>query len=188
MLLKVSDCILVMIDLQTRLMPAMQHGSKTIQYAHALTKAAKALGVPVITTEHYPDKIGHTVDALADTKGVVVEKTTFSAAKEPLFMKVLTQLIETTYRTKLLFFGAETHVCVLQSLLETAEVLNDRVTCCLIQDACASRKEMDYRIGIKRAEQNNIKLLSTEMVLFEWLESGENPQFKEIIQIVKPLA
>lgn len=179
MLMKASECVLVIIDIQAKLMSALMNPDSMIQRAHALAKAAQLLGVPVITTEHYPDKIGTTVTELDGLTGTIIHKQTFSAAREPSFLAALPKTPKT-----LLFLGSETHVCVLQSLLET-DMLTDH-ECYLVTDACNSRSPINFEAALKRVEQQGIGLLSTEMVLFEWLESGENPHFKEIHSLLKP--
>lgn len=178
MLIKASDCVLVIIDIQSKLMPAMMNPQAMIQRVQALAKAAELLGIPVITTEHYADKIGGTVPELQGLTGTVVHKKTFSAAREESFLQVLPNTPKT-----LLFVGAETHVCVLQSLIET-DLQTDH-QCYLIADACNSRTVANYEAAIRRVEQQGIGVLSTEMVLFEWLESGEHPHFREVLGLLK---
>ena len=179
MLMRASDCVLIIIDIQAKLMPALLNPESMIQRAYALAKAAQLLGVPVITTEHYADKIGATVSDLDGLTGTLVHKKTFSAAREQSFLQALPKESK-----NLLFTGSETHVCVLQSLLET-DMLTDH-QCYLVSDACNSRSQTNFDAALRRVEQQGIGLLSTEMVLFEWLESGDNPHFKEIHNLLKP--
>lgn len=178
MLIKAEESVLVIIDIQSKLMPAMMNPQAMIQRVQALAKAAQLLGVPVITTEHYAEKIGGTVEELQGLLGTVVHKKTFSAAREESFLKALPSTPKT-----LLFVGSETHVCVLQSLLET-DLLSDH-QCYLVADACNSRTQDNFDAAVRRVEQAGIGLLSTEMVLFEWLEHGDHPHFKEIHSLLK---
>ena len=179
MLIQADNCVLIIIDIQTKLMPALMNPEAMIQRAYALAKSAQLLDVSVITTEHYADKIGSTVSDLDGLTGTVIHKKTFSAAREPSFLQALPKESK-----NLLFIGSETHVCVLQSLLET-DMLTDH-QCYLITDACNSRSQTNFDAALKRIEQQGIGLLSTEMVLFEWLEIGDNPHFKEIHSLLKP--
>lgn len=185
LLLKTEECIFVMIDIQTKLMAAIHHADKVIQYAEALLKTAQLLNIPVITTEHYPEKIGSTVAELCPYRGEVVTKTTFSAAREEVFLATLKKISEAGHRHQVLFFGCETHVCVLQSLLDTVQLGSYR--CHLIVDACGSRKEIDKSLAVSRAEKAGVSMLSTEMVLFECLESGAHPHFKAMMSLIKSL-
>lgn len=185
MLLKTEDCIFVMIDMQTKLIPAIDGADYVMQAAYALLKTANALSIPVITTEHYPEKIGSTAHQLIPYQGEMISKTTFSAMREPAFLKALQKISEAGYRRKLLFFGCEAHVCVLQSVLE-AQILGD-YQCYLVVDACGSRKATDKSVALARAEKEGVSLLTTEMVLFECLESGEHPHFKEVMRLIKNL-
>lgn len=174
-----------MIDIQAKLIPAIEGASHVMQAAYALLKTANALSIPVITTEHYPEKIGNTAPQLIPYQGEVISKTTFSAMREMAFLNALQKLSAAGHRRKLLFFGCETHVCVLQSVLE-AQAQGD-YQCYLVVDACGSRKATDKSIALARAEKAGVSLLTTEMVLFECLESGEHPHFKEVMQLIKPL-
>ncbi|MDY3330669.1 MAG: isochorismatase family protein [Pelistega sp.] len=185
MLLKTEECIFVMIDIQTKLMTAIDSADKVIQCAEALVKTAQLLNIPVITTEHYPEKIGSTVTELSPYRGEVVNKTTFSAVRESIFVETLHKISEAGHRHQVLFFGCETHVCVLQSLLDTVQLGNYQ--CHLIVDACGSRKDSDKTLALTRAKRAGVSLLSTEMVLFECLESGEHPHFKAVMKLIKSL-
>lgn len=178
MLINPSESVLVIIDVQSKLMSAMMNPAAMIQRIHALAKAAQLLGIPVVTTEHYADKIGSTVDDLQGLTGQVIYKKTFSAARETSYLEVLPRTPKT-----LLFTGAETHVCVLQSLIET-EVWTDH-QCYLVSDACNSRTPDNFNSALERAKQHGIGVVSTEMVLFEWLESGDHPHFREILSLLK---
>lgn len=174
-----------MIDIQAKLIPAIDDANHVMQAAYALLKTADVLSIPVITTEHYPEKIGGTALQLIPYQGEVISKTTFSAMREPAFFKTLQKISEAGHRRKLLFFGCEAHVCVLQSVLE-AQALGD-YQCYLVTDACGSRKASDKAVALARAEKVGVSLLTTEMVLFECLESGEHPHFKEVMSLVKGL-
>jgi len=185
MLLRAQDCIVVMIDHQEKLMPSMMNVQQVLANSLAILKATDLFKIPVITTEHYPDKIGKTISDLYAYRGEVIEKKTFSAAKEHGFIQKLAEISQHTKRTHLLFIGCETHVCVLQSLLGIHE--QNHYQCYLVVDACGSRKSIDKEMALRRASQAGVTLLSTEMVLFEWLESGDNPFFKPIIQDIKQL-
>ena len=55
MLLTSSESQLVLIDYQTRLLPAIHEGNRVIAQALKLAKIAKLLRVPTIGTEQNPD-------------------------------------------------------------------------------------------------------------------------------------
>ncbi len=64
MLLTAEGAVLLLIDLQERLMPAIYDGDAVVSRAVRLAEAARLLDVPVRATEQYPAGLGKTVPAL----------------------------------------------------------------------------------------------------------------------------
>lgn len=58
MLLDAADSQLVLVDYQSRLMPAIHEGEACLANALRLAQAAKLLEVPIFGTEQNPDKLG----------------------------------------------------------------------------------------------------------------------------------
>ena len=54
MLIRARESCLIVIDMQERLVPAMQAPARTIRNAKILITAAKRLAIPVLLTEQYP--------------------------------------------------------------------------------------------------------------------------------------
>src|SRR5665647_1645512 len=77
-----EDAVLVIIDVQERLMNAMPDRDKVYKNIQILIDATKQLGIPVIVTEQYPRGLGATVaqikEHLEDYQ--TVEKVSFSAS------------------------------------------------------------------------------------------------------------
>ena len=71
----------------------------------------------------------------------------------------------------------ETHVCVLQTVLELREMGFEVF---VVEDAVSSRKAKDKELAIQRMQQNGVVIVSKEMVMFEWLQRADHPKFKEI--------
>ena len=64
MLLDVSDSQLILVDYQSRLMPALWEGPQALGNALRLAQAATLLQVPVWGTEQNPEKLGANDPAL----------------------------------------------------------------------------------------------------------------------------
>jgi nicotinamidase-related amidase len=62
MLLSAERSVLLLTDLQRRLMPAIHDGDSVITRAARLAEAALLLDVPVVATEQYPAGLGPTVE------------------------------------------------------------------------------------------------------------------------------
>src|SRR5262245_18849065 len=93
--LEAKESILLVVDVQERLFSAMPElaGNDLVRAGTALLEAAQSLGVEVIATEQYPEKLGPTVAPLGQRLDAVkaprVSKLSFSACREPAFDKLL---------------------------------------------------------------------------------------------------
>jgi nicotinamidase-related amidase len=82
----------------------------------------------------------------------------------------------------LVLAGCETHICLLQTALE---LLEDEIEVWVVTDACASRAERDRDAAFDRLAGAGAELVTTEMVLFEWLRDAKHPQFRLVQALVK---
>jgi nicotinamidase-related amidase len=200
MLLEVADSQLVLVDYQAKLMPAIFEGGAVTQRAVMLAKGAKLLGVPVWGTEQNPDKLGPNdpeVKALCDR---TLSKMHFGAC-QPNLIDVLRPApsapsgnarslpkhlqkpkAAAPERNTVLVAGCETHVCLLQTALG---LLEEEFDVWVVTDACSSRRERDRDAAFDRLAGNGAELVTTEMVLFEWLKTCEHSQFREVLALVK---
>jgi nicotinamidase-related amidase len=179
--LDADKAVLVVIDIQERLVPAMpQKVYKRLRdTVSMLVQAAKLLGVPVVTTEQYPKGIGHTVAELANAcSDKVVEKVSFGCCGEPNFLEA----IKETGRSQVIVTGMEAHVCVYQTVLG---MLEDGYHVHLLSDAICSRNKTDYLSGVANAKQAGAVVTTAETVLFQMLKESTHAQFKAISKLVK---
>ncbi len=175
-----EDAVLVMVDFQERLMPAMKNHEELEESVCKLASGIRRLGVPVLVTQQYTKGLGATVPAIADAVGEFrpIEKTDFSAAGELNFMEALKE----TGKTSIILCGIETHVCVAQTTLALLELGYDVF---LVEDAVSSRSKTDKKTAINRMVQAGARPVTVEAVLFELLCTAKAAEFKEISRIVK---
>ncbi|MDR1573687.1 MAG: isochorismatase family protein [Clostridiales Family XIII bacterium] len=194
--LKRNDTILVAIDLQERLMPAIHRGEELTELSARLIRGCRVLGVPVLATQQYTRGLGATVDAARaalteplppdkDGAGAVpaadfapVEKTSFSAAGEPEFMRRLKE----SGKKSVLICGTEAHVCVLQTVLDLLAAGFDVF---FAADVVSSRKRSDAEAAFRRMAAAGATEMSYESALFELLEGAKESGFKQISALVK---
>jgi nicotinamidase-related amidase len=176
-LLSAERSVLLLVDLQQRLMPAIHDGDAVVTRAVRLAEAAVLLDVPVLATEQYPAGLGPTVGPLAGYPRATMAKTTFSAAADPGFHGLLP-----AGTREVVIAGCETHVCVLQTALE---LLGSRHRVILAADAAGSRDPADHRAAIDRARQHGVEVVTSEMVLFEWLRDARHPSFRQVHKLLK---
>ena len=181
-LLDAKRSVLVLVDIQARLAPHVEGVADIERRSRALALAAQELGIPVFVTEHCPEAIGPTVPGLRDLvpASSIVGKRHFSAMAEPALAEAIGQLD----RPQVLIGGMEAHVCVLQTALGIIEAGYD---CWYVQDAAGSRHAQDRLAAIERVQAAGARLVTTEMVLFEWLRGADHPAFKTVHGLIKSL-
>jgi nicotinamidase-related amidase len=177
MLLSAERSVLLLVDLQQRLMPAIHDGDSVVARAARLAEAALLLDVPVLATEQYPAGLGPTVEALAGYPRATLAKTAFSAAADPGFQALLP-----AGTREIVIAGVETHVCVLQTALD---LLGSRHRVILAADASGSRTPADHAAAIDRVRQHGVEVVTSEMVLFEWLRDSRHPGFRQVQKLLK---
>ena len=177
MLLTAESAVLLLIDLQERLMPAIHDGQVVIDRAVRLAEAARLLEVPIRATEQYPAGLGPTVPSLAKYPQAVLAKSTFSATADPGFRALLPAGV-----SQIVVAGCEAHVCVLQTVLS---LLPSGHRVLLAADAVGSRDPDDRAAAIARARQHGAEVVTSEMVLFEWLRDAQHPKFREVQHLLK---
>lgn len=172
MLMRADRSILLIIDIQERLCPALHDAEALVENSGWLIQVARKLGVPVRVSEQYPKGLGPTVAALRPLlEGVTpVEKLRFSTAREA-------GLLPGGERPQVVVCGAETHVCVLQTVLE---LLEDGRQVFVVEEAVASRTAANKELALARMRQAGAQIVSREMVAFEWMERAGTEVFKEI--------
>ncbi|HEY1967962.1 MAG TPA: isochorismatase family protein [Pseudonocardia sp.] len=176
MKLAAATSALLVIDLQDRLMPAIKDGDQVLANAVRLVSAAGLLDVPVLTTEQNPAGLGATVPALAERPGPTLAKTSFDATEAAGFDELLPP------GATAVVIGAEAHVCVLQTVLG---LLTRGRRVAVVTDAVGSRTEGNHAAALARAQASGAQLVSTEMVLFEWLSDSTHPRFREVQKLIK---
>jgi nicotinamidase-related amidase len=172
MVLTADGAVLLLIDLQERLMPVIADHETIVARAVRLAEAATLLDVPVRATEQHPKGLGSTVPSLAGYPQAVMAKTSFSAAGDPGFAELLP--VGTGH---VVVAGVEAHVCVLQTVLDLLAA-GRRVA--WAADATGSRDPADRTAAIERARQHGAEIVTSEMVLFEWLRDAKHPSFKQV--------
>jgi nicotinamidase-related amidase len=166
---------LLVVDFQARLMPSIHEGEAAVANARRLLAAAKLLEVPILFTEQNPKGLGPTVSGLADGHRVF-EKQHFDACREPGFAETLPG------SQSIVVAGCEAHVCVLQTVLGLID-LGRRVY--LVRDALGSRRPESKETAISRMEGHGAEVVTTEMVVFEWLATAQHPRFRDALQLLK---
>jgi nicotinamidase-related amidase len=173
-----SDSALVVVDVQDRLVKFVPGHKRLVWNIRRLLDGAKALNVPAVATEQYPQGLGPTTAELASRLGKIPDKVIFSCGGCPqIFAPFRERGI-----SKLLVVGIEAHVCVQQTVLD---LLADGYRVFIAADAVGSRFEIDREIALRRMESAGATLTTTEAALFEWCDAAGTPEFKQISALIR---
>ena len=205
MLIRRADSLLLVIDIQEKLAPQIYDTETVTRNAVRLIEGARLLDVPTFVSEQYVKGLGPSVAAIreagreiessatieanagprtieADAGRTVnpkfFEKTHFSCAAEPGVIDLLRQ----AGRPQIIIAGSETHVCVLQSALG---LLGAGFEVFLVADAASSRTPENRQAAINRMQTAGVGIVTTEMVLFEWLHKAGTDTFRALLPLIK---
>lgn len=176
-----NNSLLLVIDVQDKLLNAVFNKTTLERKAQIMASAAKILGIPTFVTEQYPKGLGSTTNSIKDVlaeKAQIFEKTSFSALKN----EEIVEAIKKSGKEQVIVFGIETHICVSQT---TTALIEAGYDVSIIKDACGSRSEDEYISGLNRMQENGAHIITAEIALFEWLESAKHPNFKEVQSLIK---
>jgi nicotinamidase-related amidase len=178
-----SEALLVVIDVQEKLMPVIDRAADVLRNVERLVRGCHVLDVPALLTEQYVKGLGPTVEpvrrAFEETSGYrPVEKMCFSAKGAGEFVAEMRGL----KKKQVLVAGVETHVCVYQTV---SDLLGKGYDVTLIADAVSSRAPENKAVALQRMTADGAKLSSTEMVLFELLGVSGTDEFRAIAKLVK---
>jgi len=171
-----SQSVLLVVDIQGALLPAIDGGADVLANTLWLLDIAAMLGIPALATEHCPQRIGLSEPSLRGrlAPDVIVEKTWFSAVAEGALLHA-----PSAERQQWIVTGMESHVCVQQTVLDLLAAGREVF---VVDEAVGSRRPRDKELALQRMRQNGAEIVSREMVAFEWLEGANNPQFREVLK------
>jgi nicotinamidase-related amidase len=179
--LEAADTLLVVVDMQQKLLPAISEGDSILRNTVKLVEGAKAIGIRTIVTEQYPKGLGATVSEVSEKLAEntpVIEKISFSVFGSSEFA---TEAAKQKF-SNVIFCGIESDICVLQSIL-AARAAGYRVFVAI--DAVGSRRNRDRDAAIATARQAGAIAVSSDSIMFMFLKSAAHGAFKTISKLVR---
>jgi Amidases related to nicotinamidase len=176
-----EDTMLLVVDLQEKLVPVIEYGYDIVENVIKLIKGIKLLDVPTIVTQQYTKGLGMTVDAVKDefdAPFIYQDKLTFSCGGD----EIILEQIKNLNKNNIIICGIETHICVLQTAIDLLEMGYNVI---LVENCIGSRKEEDKRIAIQRAVAEGAIITTYEAILFELTKVAGTEQFKLISKLIK---
>ena len=178
--LRAADTVLLVIDVQERLLPTISERERLVANAALLLEAAAILGVPAAVTEQYPRGLGRTspeVLAAAAPGTPLVAKTRFSA----VVPEIEAWLAAAAART-VLVCGIEAHVCVLQTALDLRAGGEEMF---FATDAISAGQVGAGPPAFRRMEAAGAVPTGVLSALYEWMGDKEHPAFPRALDVAK---
>lgn len=179
-----ANAQLLIIDIQEKLVPAVLDHEQLIATASRLIAIARRLEVPITVSEQYPRGLGPTVQPVKEALGnaaVFIDKMHFSCVRED-GLRARFEALREGGRDQIVVAGMEAHVCVAQTVLDLLEA---DFQVFIVADAVSSRRARDAETALRRLEAQGAVPVTSEMVMFEWLDKAGTPEFRELQRLIK---
>jgi len=177
--LQPENTVLLIVDVQEKLLPVMREHEQLLARVKLLAQACQLLDLPTLVTEQYPRGLGATVAPIRErvSPWSPVEKTRFSACVEPVI-----QHLGSLNRPHVVVAGIEAHVCVQQTVLDLLRIGYQPYVCV---DSVSSRRERDLHVSLERMKPASAPLTTAESVIFELVGRADSDAFRAILPLVK---
>ena len=181
-LLRAETSVLVVVDMQEKLIGAMTNRDALCAHVTLLIRAARVLGVPILATTQNAPRLGEiapeTREALGDAAAPAINKLCFSCAGSPAFMAAMQE----TGRRQIVLCGVETHICVCQTAYD---LLHAGFAVHVAADAVSSRTVEKHKLGMERIRDGGVLPCAAESAVYEWLGAAGTPAFREVLNWVR---
>lgn len=175
-------CALMVVDIQERLMRVINEKERVSKNAVLLIKTAKALGIPIVPTTQYAEKIGPLLPEItAELDSLTItDKMEFSCFNNRQIKEAVGSL--GTEHDTLIICGVETHICIYQTVLGA---LMNKYSVWVPADAVSSRTQANYTSGLARIQEIGATIVNTELIIYELLQKAGTPEFKALLPFLK---
>ena len=188
--LQPSECALIVIDIQEKLLPPIFEKDRLLRNAQLLIRLANILEIPIVATTQYAKGLGNTVAEISELlPSASIDKNAFSCFGSDAFCSglkgvphVSPVLRDVGKRNTLLLCGMESHICVTQTALGA---LREGYLVHVASDAVSSRTEWNWKLGLDRMRAAGAVISSTEMMIYELLRESGTEAFKEMLKYLK---
>lgn len=179
--LQASECALIVVDVQERLLAPIFEKERLVRNVQLLLRLAAILEIPILATTQYAKGLGETVQEVRSLlPQPEIDKQVFSCFASDAFCSSLKRL--PGVRNTVLVCGMESHICVMQTVLGA---LREGYLAHIASDAVSSRTEWNWRIGLERMGAAGALISSTEMIVYELLQSSGTDAFKLMLPHLK---
>ena len=176
-LIREEESVLVVIEMQEKLFPAMTEKERLLENVLRLVKFARIIGLPVVVTEM--EKLGNTLpQIMGELKGVQpAVRSQFNCFGSQAFSSTIREL----NRGVLILAGIEAHICVVQTALHAVGSYRVHV----VSDAISARSLDNRKVALERMALGGVTISSTEMVVYELLKNSGTDAFRQTLKLIK---
>lgn len=180
--LQPTQCVLLVVDIQQRLMPVINEAERVCRNSVLLIKAAKSLAIPILATTQYAARIGALLPEIESELGAVkpMDKLEFDCFANPDVFKAV-RILPDSINT-IIVCGVESHICIYQTVLGG---LANGYRVWIAGDAVSSRQPFNHQVGLQRMREMGAMVGSAEMIVYDLLHQAGTPAFKELLPFLK---
>ena len=178
-----EDSLLLIVDFQDTILGILK--KKIVEMlkknVKILIEMAKKFNLPIVVMEHNNEKLKHTNIEIQEVLGEFynpLNKLYFSGYRD----KKIRETLKKSGKNDIIICGIETHICVLQTAID---LINDAYNVFIIADAVGSRYKVNWQEGINKLKNYGCKILTTEMILFYFLEKVGTDEFRHFLPLLK---
>ncbi|CAH1688432.1 Isochorismatase [Hyphomicrobiales bacterium] len=180
-----NRCRLLVVDMQEKLLPAMDQPESLVRNSGIVLQAAITVGIPTLISEQYPEGLGPSIGPILSLAPDAprLAKTTFSCWRDPH----MREWLDVKSADQIVLIGVEAHVCVLQTAMDL-QAAGFEVF--VVADAVSSRKTSSVQTALSRLAASrlagpSISIVTAEMVVFEWMRTAASPHFKVLSKLIR---
>jgi nicotinamidase-related amidase len=182
--LHAQKSLFLMCDIQDAFRPGMKYFDAMVINTKKLIAAGKILDIPLLVTEHYPERLGKTVKDLDVSHAeAIISKTLFSMTT-PQFMEKFDAIVKRNNVEAVILFGLESHICLEQTAMNLRE-LGYNVH--IVADCAMSRSLEDRKYALERLRDLGCTINTSESVIFKFMKGKEHANFKPISALVRQM-
>lgn len=164
MLINYLDSLLLILNIQEQFIATVTEPRNVIENNKKILKYAEKLNVPIFISEQNPQTLSQTLNEIKEfsPNANIFQSQYFSAWKNHNLKK----LIQTQNKKQIILTGLETHICILQTAFDLHK---DGYDVFIVSNATSSATITDYNVAIQRFIANNLNVVTTEMLICEWI-------------------
>lgn len=145
-------------------------------------KAGKILEIPLIATEHYPEKLGKIVSELDVSHAKsIFSKTLFSM----MIPEVESALKNLKDAETVILLGNETHICLEQTAMDLIKL---GYSVQVAADCTMSRSLEDRSLALDRMKDMGCIISTSENIIFKLMKNKNHPAFNEVRKLVTEMS